>query len=152
MNFKRKITKTEWLEMNGFSEYGVTYLVLGNSYPIKDDLKENGFKFSPLLRWHGDTNDFDLPEGCYYKEFCFDEVFIWNEEDHHCNADPFSCILRFVIKDDSGSLGTVPLQHDHASDSLSFSQKHVPDAGLCFRNPDLRTVYRLSPCFIRNDP
>jgi hypothetical protein len=82
MNFKRKITKTEWLEMNGFSEYGVTYLVLGNSYPIKDDLKENGFKFSPLLRWHGDTNDFDLPEGCYYKEFCFDEVFIWNEEDH----------------------------------------------------------------------
>ena len=79
--FKRKITKTEWLEANGFSEYGVTYLVLGNSYPIKDILKDKGFKFSPLLRWHCGNCDFELPEGCYYKELQFEDVFIWNEEE-----------------------------------------------------------------------
>lgn len=77
---KRKITKTEWLEANGFSEYGVTYLVLGNSYPIKDALKEEGFKFSPLLRWHYSSCDFKLPENCNYKELKFEDVFIWDEE------------------------------------------------------------------------
>jgi hypothetical protein len=80
--FKRKITKTEWFEVNGFSEYGVTYLVLGNSYPIKDTLKEEGFKFSPLLRWHADNCDFVLPEGCYYKELQFEDVFTWSEEEN----------------------------------------------------------------------
>lgn len=77
---KRKITKTEWLEANGFSEYGTTYLVLGNSYPIKDALKEEGFKFSPLLRWHCGDCDFELPETCHYKELQFDDIFVWDEE------------------------------------------------------------------------
>jgi hypothetical protein len=81
MAFKRKITKTEWLEANGFSEYGVTYLVLGNSYPIKDSLKDAGFKFSPLLRWHCGNCDFELPEGCFYKELQFEDVFVWSEEE-----------------------------------------------------------------------
>ena len=78
----KKMTKTEWLAVNGFSEYGVTYLVLGNSYPIKDDLKEAGFKFSPLLRWHGGNCDFDLPEGCEYKELHYEDIFTWDEESH----------------------------------------------------------------------
>lgn len=78
----KKMTKTEWLTVNGFSEYGVTYLVLGNSYLIKDDLKEAGFKFSPLLRWHcGDCN-FELPEGCEYKELHYEDIFIWDEDSH----------------------------------------------------------------------
>lgn len=76
----KKMTKTEWLAVNGFSEYGVTYLVLGNSYPIKDKLKEAGFKFSPLLRWHGDNRDFELPEGCEFYELQYEDVFIWDEE------------------------------------------------------------------------
>lgn len=79
---KRKITKTEWLEANGFSEYGVTYLVLGNSYPIKDELKEAGFKFSTLLRWHCGNCDFELPESCHYKELQYEDIFIWSEEDN----------------------------------------------------------------------
>lgn len=77
---KRKITKTEWLEANGFSEYGTTYLVLGNSYPIKDALKEKGFKFSPLLRWHCGNCDFELPETCNYKELQFEDIFVWDEK------------------------------------------------------------------------
>ena len=78
----KKMTKAEWFAVNGFSEYGVTYLVLGNSYPIKDDLKEAGFKFSPLLRWHGDNCDFELPEGCEYKELHYEDIFTWDEESH----------------------------------------------------------------------
>ena len=76
---KRKITKNEWFEANGFSEDGVTYLVLGNSYSIKEELKDNGFKFSPLLRWHCDQCIFELPQTCYYKEFNFYDYFIWDE-------------------------------------------------------------------------
>ena len=78
----KKITKSEWLEVNGFSGYGVTYLVLGNSYSIKDKLKEAGFKFSPLLRWHDSNCDFKLPEGCEYKELHYEDIFIWDEESH----------------------------------------------------------------------
>jgi hypothetical protein len=74
------MTKTEWLRANGFSDTGVTYLVLGNSYPIKDDLKESGFKFSALLKWHGGNCDYKLPETCQYKELHFDELFTWHEE------------------------------------------------------------------------
>ena len=79
MAYKKKITKAEWLEANGFSGDGVTYLVLGNSYPIKDELKENGFKFSPLLRWHCGNCAFELPEGCHYKVINFYDLFTWDE-------------------------------------------------------------------------
>jgi hypothetical protein len=75
----RKMTKSEWLEANGFSDFGVTYLVLGNSYPIKEDLKENGFKYSPLLRWHGDNDDLDLPADCSYYELRYEDIFTWDE-------------------------------------------------------------------------
>lgn len=73
--------KQEWLKINGFNSVGVTYLVLGNSYPIKQQLKESGFKFSPLLRWHGPDNEFQLPNGCFYKELSYDEVFEWDDKD-----------------------------------------------------------------------
>lgn len=76
----KKFTKGEWLRYNGFSVKGVTYLVLGNSYSIKDALKNAGFKFSPLLRWHAETGDFKLPETCSYYILNYDEVFEWDEE------------------------------------------------------------------------
>ena len=75
----KRLSKKEWLELNGFSQYEVTYLVLGNSYSIKDELKENGFKFSPLLRWHSDNCDFQLPDNCKYYELHYDELFVWDE-------------------------------------------------------------------------
>ena len=78
----KKLTKTEWLTVNGFSEYGVTYLVLGNSYPIKDELKEARFKFSPLLRWHGPEANYVLPENCNYYELRYEDLFTWDEDSH----------------------------------------------------------------------
>jgi hypothetical protein len=77
---KKKITKEEWFEANGFSKDGVTYIVLGNSYPIKDELKDNGFKFSPLLRWHSENCNYELPKICFYKALNFYEFFTWDAE------------------------------------------------------------------------
>ena len=44
--------KRKWLEKNGFTQDGVTYIVTGDSYSIKDELKAAGFIFDPVLRWH----------------------------------------------------------------------------------------------------
>ena len=75
-----KMTKKEWLEANGFSREEVTYIVLGNSYPIKDKLKEAGFKYSALLRWHAATADFELPEDCQYFPLHYSDFMEWDEE------------------------------------------------------------------------
>lgn len=44
--------KADWLAKNGFSPDGVTYIVTGDSYSIKDKLKEDGFRYDPVLKWH----------------------------------------------------------------------------------------------------
>ena len=80
MSTREKITKNEWLESNGFNSNGISYLVLGNSYSIKDTLKEAGFKFSPLLRWHCGDNSFELPETCSYYKLNYEDIFTWDEE------------------------------------------------------------------------
>jgi hypothetical protein len=46
--------KAAWLEKNGFNSEGISYLFLGNTYEIKDQLKELGAKFDYLLGWHID--------------------------------------------------------------------------------------------------
>lgn len=77
---REKMTKFKWLEENGFSDDGITYIVMGKSYGIKDDLKECGFKFSPLLRWHGKSNDYVLPLDCFYHTLNYNDIFTWDEE------------------------------------------------------------------------
>ena len=42
----------EWLEKNGFNADGDTYLMTGETYSIKDELKDAGFRFNPTLLWH----------------------------------------------------------------------------------------------------
>lgn len=51
--------KEVWLKTNGFNENEETYIVLGNSYEIKDALKEAGFHFNGILkRWmRGEDTD-----------------------------------------------------------------------------------------------
>ena len=77
---KEKVTKGKWLEENGFSHLGETYVVMGNSYPIKDALKEAGFKFSPLLRWHASNTDFLLPPNCHFHKINYNDIFTWDED------------------------------------------------------------------------
>lgn len=52
-NFAKK--KIEWLKSHGFNEDEVTYIVKGETYSIKDELKAEGFIFDPVLLWHRST-------------------------------------------------------------------------------------------------
>jgi hypothetical protein len=44
--------KAEWMEKNGFNAEGATYIITGDSYSIKEELKEAGWKFDSVLLWH----------------------------------------------------------------------------------------------------
>ena len=44
--------RKKWLEKNQWTPEGKTYVVAGDSYSIKDELKEHGFYYDPILRWH----------------------------------------------------------------------------------------------------
>lgn len=74
-----------WLEREGFNADGVTYVVLGNTYLIKDELKAKGAKFNDMLGWHmADPQGYDVAEICveqvtyrtYIGRF---EYIMWNE-------------------------------------------------------------------------
>ena len=74
-----------WLELNGFNEDGETYLIYGNTYPIKDELKARGYKFSKELKWHGPAA-VDVPEDCFVEKICWSNIYNWNED---------SCEMQF---------------------------------------------------------
>lgn len=79
------MTKELWLEKNGFSVDGLTYCVIGdNTYSIKDWLKEQGYKFNPILKWHG-PQPLELPEGYNLLVLSFDDICQWNETWHEAN-------------------------------------------------------------------
>lgn len=44
--------KRNWLEYNNFDKDGNTFIVLGDSYSIKDKLKSLGFKYNNYIKWH----------------------------------------------------------------------------------------------------
>ena len=64
----------KFYEKNGFNEEGKTYVVLGNSYDIKDELKAAGFKYDPVLKWHGPS-----AAGYNVVEFNFSDLYTWND-------------------------------------------------------------------------
>ena len=53
-----KENSEKWLEKNGFTPDGKTYIYAGNdSYNIKEELKQAGFRFDSMLLWHKATKD-----------------------------------------------------------------------------------------------
>lgn len=77
------VSKALWLKKNGFSEDGFTYAIWGDdTYSIKEWLKEQGFKFSPLLKWHSPV-PIDVPVGYGLICFSFDELYKWEEENQN---------------------------------------------------------------------
>lgn len=51
---KAQELNAEFFKRNGFNELGQMFVVLGNTYEIKDELKAIGCKFSPAIGWHSD--------------------------------------------------------------------------------------------------
>lgn len=73
-----KMTKELWLEKNGFGTDGLTWCIFGeDTYSIKEQLKELGCKFSPLLKWHS-PQTLDLPKGYGMFSISFDEIGQWD--------------------------------------------------------------------------
>lgn len=65
--------RIKWLDENGFNADEVTYIYAGaDSYQIKDELKDAGFRFSSTLKWHKATRDEKYADNLI--EVKFDEV------------------------------------------------------------------------------
>ena len=71
---KNLAERPAFLERNGFNEDGITYVVVGNTYEIKDALKAMGAKFNEFIKWHlpFDPEDYTTVEmsveECFYEE------------------------------------------------------------------------------------
>lgn len=72
-------TKAEWLKRNGFEQADnkyVTYVITGgNTYEIKDTLKQNGCVYNKLLGWHS-PQQFKL-EGFVWVPIFADDIYVW---------------------------------------------------------------------------
>ena len=51
---KAQELNAEFFKKNGFDDLGRMYVVLGNTFEIKDELKAMGCKFNPAIGWHSD--------------------------------------------------------------------------------------------------
>ena len=71
--------KAALLEKFGFdTENPMVYLVAGgNTYEIKDELKERGGRYNPAFNWHF-TKKVEIPEGYQLVAINFDDVYDWN--------------------------------------------------------------------------
>jgi hypothetical protein len=81
-NRESEENKKKWFAKNSFDENGFTYCVIGDSYSIKDKLKELGFKFDPVLKWHTDNPNLssNFPEGYRLIPITFDEIMDWQSQ------------------------------------------------------------------------
>ena len=77
--------KQEWMQNNRLGEH--IYIVGGGkTYPIKEILKANGFRYSKLWGWYSCEI---LPVPAPYKlyHYTFDELYQWDEK--HQRAFPY---------------------------------------------------------------
>ena len=67
--------KKEVAKKLGFNEDGKMFIICGgDTYEIKDQLKELGARFSPSFKWYV-SNKIELPEGYNLCEFSFDDLY-----------------------------------------------------------------------------
>ena len=58
---------------NGFNPEGQTYIVLGDTYAIKDELKEKGAHFNRTLGWHFDAPVEEYPTALITVDDCYEQ-------------------------------------------------------------------------------
>jgi len=74
------MTKQDWFKRNAIGEDGLIWIVFGeNTFAIKDELKELGCKFNPILNWHS-AEPVDVPVGYGQFSISFDDLYEWNEK------------------------------------------------------------------------
>jgi hypothetical protein len=125
------MNKDEWFAKNGFNAEGCTCLVIGeDTYSIKDYLKEQGCKYSPLLKWHI-SYPIDLPQDFRFCVLNVEAIGKWNEKTEE--VDFFENAKEIVDKKVRESLGP------------SLSQ-YIGDVGKRLRN--VTAVYKSSRGFV----
>lgn len=70
-----------WLRKEDFSDDGFVWIILGDTFSIKDQLKELGCRFNGLLGWHSSRELSGIPTAKLTADDCFDrnidEEYIW---------------------------------------------------------------------------
>ena len=96
------MTETQWLLQNGFDENGNTYCIVGNTYVIKDYLKEQGCKFSPLLKWHAD-HIVDVASSYKVTKVNFNDIYRWDDilESPCTYSDTADRLARILYPDEN---------------------------------------------------
>lgn len=85
--------RAEFLEHEGFNADGVTFVVIGNTFAVKDELKAAGAKFNYVLGWHFA----DKPENLGTIEMTSADCFWENTvAELHWNA---TCDIQELIKE-----------------------------------------------------
>lgn len=104
---KSEENKKKVLEKWGFNpEDPAVYLVTGNTFEIKDELKERGARFNPALNWHF-KEEVEVPEGHELVKVPFDEVYEWQPMvkriELKSNAKEIAAAARRSIEPESNS-------------------------------------------------
>lgn len=77
----------------GFGEDEKIYIVYGgNTYNIKDQLKEMGARFDPTYKWYF-KQEIELPEGYHLCAFSYDELYDYNAETRWSSAKDQESII-----------------------------------------------------------
>ena len=70
---KNLAERIAFLEKQGFSPDGKTYVVIGDTFKIKDELKAKGAKFNYMLGWHFGAKQDDYEQIELTMDECFEE-------------------------------------------------------------------------------
>lgn len=91
LDAKAEENKNALLAKFGFDvENPMVYLVSGNTFEIKDWIKERGGRYNPALNWYFTNNTNELPEGYEYIAVPFDSLYDW-----------FPRVKRIELKDNA---------------------------------------------------
>lgn len=70
-----------WCYFKAFNSQRITYCILGNTYAIKDKLKEAGCKYHEQLGWHC-YETLSLPSAYQIEPVTFDDAYVWDKDKH----------------------------------------------------------------------
>lgn len=101
--------KAAWKERNGFDAEGATYIITGDSYSIKEELKEAGWKFDPVLLWHkADPAGYEDRVHKFY-DYEIIEYSAWGEGHYRTSAKDYIMQQLLPVEEiqDLTYLGTV---------------------------------------------
>ena len=130
----------KFLKAQGFSEDGKTWVVCGDTYSIKDELKEAGAKFSGLFGWH-----FAQPTSYTAVEINIDEVACVSAEGDYWFSD-YTAITKLVNERKAEKEPKSPSDYiaqvgDKVDMIVTFESEHSYETHYTYYG-ELHTIYK----------